>query len=140
MKKLLMVFLLLISGFAYANSIQGIPNEYWSLNLTREQVNQLNNVADRYDNAIKTQEQFIFNVSRTVQNLSSVKNKNSMQMQALGMNMESLNWANARRNLLIQNKYQEMNSFLSQEQLSKLSSIQQQYTPRLLNQNTISIY
>jgi len=140
MKKLLMVFLLLISGFAYANSIQGIPNEYWSLNLTREQVNQLNNVADRYDNAIKTQEQFIFNVSRTVQNLSSIKNKNSMQMQALGMNMESLNWANARRNLLIQNKYQEMNSFLSQEQLSKLSSIQQQYTPRLLNQNTISIY
>ena len=140
MKKLLMVFLLLISGFAYANSIQGIPNEYWSLNLTREQVNQLNNVADRYDNAIKTQEQFIFNVSRTVQNLSSIKNKNSMQMQALGMNMESLNWANARRNLLIQNKYQEMNSFLSQEQLSKLSSVQQQYTPRLLNQNTISIY
>ena len=140
MKKLLMVFLLLISGFAYANSIQGIPNEYWSLNLTREQVNQLNNVADRYDNAIKTQEQFIFNVSRTVQNLSSIKNKNSMQMQELGMNMESLNWANARRNLLIQNKYQEMNSFLSQEQLSKLSSIQQQYTPRLLNQNTISIY
>lgn len=140
MKKLLMAFLLLISGFAYANSIQGIPNEYWSLNLTREQVNQLNNVADRYDNAIKTQEQFIFNVSRTVQNLSSIKNKNSMQMQALGMNMESLNWANARRNLLIQNKYQEMNSFLSQEQLSKLSSIQQQYTPRLLNQNTISIY
>lgn len=140
MKKLLMVFLLLISGFAYANSIQGIPNEYWSLNLTREQVNQLNNVADRYDNAIKTQEQFIFNVSRTVQNLSSIKNKNAMQMQALGMNMESLNWANARRNLLIQNKYQEMNSFLSQEQLSKLSIIQQQYTPRLLNQNTISIY
>lgn len=140
MKKLLMAFLLLISGFAYANSIQGIPNEYWSLNLTREQVNQLNNVADRYDNAIKTQEQFIFNVSRTVQNLSSIKNKNAMQMQALGMNMESLNWANARRNLLIQNKYQEMNSFLSQEQLSKLSSIQQQYTPRLLNQNTISIY
>lgn len=140
MKKLLMAFLLLLSGFAYANSIQGIPNEYWSLNLTREQVNQLNNVADRYDNAIKTQEQFIFNVSRTVQNLSSIKNKNSMQMQALGMNMESLNWANARRNLLIQNKYQEMNSFLSQEQLSKLSSIQQQYTPRLLNQNTISIY
>lgn len=140
MKKLLMVFLLFMSGLAYANSIQGIPNEYWSLNLTREQVNQLNNVADRYDNAIKTQEQFIFNVSRTVQNLSSVKNKNSMQMQALGMNMESLNWANARRNLLIQNKYQEMNSFLSQEQLSKLSSIQQQYTPRLLNQNTISIY
>lgn len=140
MKKLLMAFLLLVSGFAYANSIQGIPNEYWSLNLTREQVNQLNNVADRYDNAIKTQEQFIFNVSRTVQNLSSIKNKNSMQMQALGMNMESLNWANARRNLLIQNKYQEMNSFLSQEQLSKLSSIQQQYTPRLLNQNTISIY
>lgn len=140
MKKLLMAFLLLISGFAYANSIQGIPNEYWSLNLTREQVNQLNNVTDRYDNAIKTQEQFIFNVSRTVQNLSSIKNKNAMQMQALGMNMESLNWANARRNLLIQNKYQEMNSFLSQEQLSKLSSIQQQYTPRLLNQNTISIY
>ena len=140
MKKLLMVFLLLISGFAYANSIQGIPNEYWSLNLTREHVNQLNNVADRYDNAIKTQEQFIFNVSRTVQNLSSIKNKNAMQMQALGMNMESLNWANARRNLLIQNKYQEMNSFLSQEQLSKLSSVQQQYTPRLLNQNTISIY
>ena len=63
-----------------------------------------------------------------------------MQMQALGMNIESLNWAIARRNLLIQNKYQEMNSFLSQEQLSKLSSIQQQYTPRLLNQNTISIY
>lgn len=140
MKKLLMAFLLLISGFAYANSIQGIPNEYWSLNLTREQVNQLNNVADRYDNAIKTQEQFIFNVSRTVQNLSSIKNKNAMQMQALGMNMESLNWANARRNLLIQNKYQEMNSFLSQEQMSKLSIIQQQYTPRLLNQNTISIY
>lgn len=140
MKKLLMAFLLLISGFAYANSIQGIPNEYWSLNLTREQVNQLNNVTDRYDNAIKTQEQFIFNVSRTVQNLSSIKNKNAMQMQALGMNMESLNWANARRNLLIQNKYQEMNSFLSQEQLSKLSIIQQQYTPRLLNQNTISIY
>lgn len=140
MKKLLMVFLLFMSSLAYANSIQGIPNEYWSLNLTREQVNQLNNVADRYDNAIKTQEQFIFNVSRTVQNLSSIKNKNAMQMQALGMNMESLNWANARRNLLIQNKYQEMNSFLSQEQSSKLSSIQQQYTPRLLNQNTISIY
>lgn len=138
MKKIFMlVFLLLFSGLALANTMPGIPSNYWSLNLSREQVSMLNNVSLKYDNAIRQQEIFMLNTGKAVQNLSKAKNKTPIQMQALAMNMESLNIAGAKRDYLIQEKYREMNSYLTPEQLQKLNQTPAFNTPRMLSPNTI---
>lgn len=117
MIKKLMITCLFFTQFTYAAMI---PNQYWNLNLSRDQVYKLDVIGDKYDTAIRNQERSMINLSRSIDALSKIKNKTPEQLQSLSISMEALNLANQRRGILIMQKNSEMQRYLTAEQLNKL--------------------
>lgn len=116
MKKLLLICLF-ITQFTYAAII---PDQYWNLNLSREQVYALNTIGYKYERAIRYQESIMINLSRSITALNNIKNKTPEQLQSLSLSMEGLSLANDRRGILIMQKNAEMQRYLTPDQLNKL--------------------
>lgn len=117
MIKKLMLACFFVTQFTYAAMI---PNQYWDLNLSRDQIYKLDITGDKYERAIRYQERIMMNLSRNVNALNNVKNKTPEQLQSLAFSMEALSMANDRRGILIMQRNAEMQQYLTPEQLNKL--------------------
>lgn len=118
MIKKLLLLSLFISNIALSAMI---PDQYWNLNLTRDQVYKLDIIGDKYTRAIRYEENVMINLSRSINALNKIKNKTPEQLQSLSMSMQAMGMANDRRGLLIMQRDAEMQRYLSPEQLQKLN-------------------
>lgn len=107
------IFIPVISQAGY------IPDEYFSVNLSRDQFYQLDLIGDKYDRAIARENQLMINLSRNVNAINKIPKKTPEQLQSLSMSMSALSMAADRKAILENQRNAEMDRQLTPEQIQQ---------------------
>lgn len=125
MKKIMQTLTLALTIFIPAISQAGyIPDEYFSLQLSRDQFYKLDLIGDKYDRAIARENQLIVNLSRNVNAINKIPKKTPEQLQSLSISMSALSMAADRKAILENQRSAEMDRQLTPEQIQQKYSNQ----------------
>lgn len=125
MKKFIQSLTFALAIFIPAISQAGyIPDEYFSVNLSRDQFYKLDLIGDKYDRAIARENQLMVNLSRNVNAINKIPKKTPEQLQSLSMSMSALSMAADRKAILESQRNAEMDRQLTPEQIQQKYSNQ----------------